>query len=870
MYLFKTLSQRIPEILSTFIFVFFMFPGIAVAHSEIIVVKMTPNGFEPNEITIDENTSLNFVNKDTVARWPASDLHPTHDVFPEFDPKKPIPPGEIWIFKPGKVGDWKFHDHERPHFKGVLHVIAENTATEMTLRTASTDQPQATSSAVKTSSGIAAALKSLVEKTMFYFFSGIARVFGVSLTETPATTLSATAITGAEFKKLPADEQLTYLETYAQSEGSEATWKFVRETYKGESGTQGSVHDLAHLSGQLFFQEKGFTGLSSCTVEFAFGCFHGFLDMAFKSDLSGLAQAETACRALGSGVSGPVASCIHGIGHGVASYFQTSKLNEVLQTCDKLSEAARHYCYDGVFMEFERNSNESFYKKDDPLYPCNTLEQKYAFACGRNQPQVLLQRFKKNFTEVAAICIGSQQTEFKTACVDALGFISAGQGKGEPTQIVGLCQSLKESAYVDQCLKAAAGEIIFQEMPQWFDKAPHVCGASTQTAQAVCFDYINRLMSEYGRLRPQSKGEDSNTYVRAQMRICLDQGGRDDCYEKVSRFFSDQFGLKQSLQLLQTNEDNPAVYARCHEVTHYLSRFAYEQNKSVPQTYALCDSTCHGGCYHGTLEAYLKEQQLSLGDDRIKEAFTTVCGSEKDYDNLLVYYECMHGLGHAGMFITEMEVPASLALCDALASIEHRERCYSGVFMENSSSSTSTDHPGKYVKAEDPMYPCNSLEEKYLKICYRYQSSHFALISKHQWRQVAQLCLQVPEPYRHDCFRTIGTNQVGFTQDTQLMKTNCELMPNEFKDTCFAGVIGSMSYRFVGEIGKMTAFCTSLAGGHQAFCFQNIGSSVADWSASSVAQADYCSQIPSASQQDWCKQGLASAHGRIGVNQVFN
>src|SRR3989344_143539 len=90
------------------------------AHSEVAVIEMVPDGFVPSEITIDVNSSVIFINKDKVARWPASNVHPTHDLYPEFDSRKNINPGESWAFKPKKTGEWKFHDHNFPHLRGVL------------------------------------------------------------------------------------------------------------------------------------------------------------------------------------------------------------------------------------------------------------------------------------------------------------------------------------------------------------------------------------------------------------------------------------------------------------------------------------------------------------------------------------------------------------------------------------------------------------------------------------------------------------------------------------------------------------------------------------------------------------------------------
>lgn len=86
-------------------------------------VEMTENGFNPERLTVKVGTTVTFINKDKAFRWPASDLHPTHTIYPEFDPKQPIEPGKKWSFTFNKSGDWNYHDHLSPLLTGKIIVI---------------------------------------------------------------------------------------------------------------------------------------------------------------------------------------------------------------------------------------------------------------------------------------------------------------------------------------------------------------------------------------------------------------------------------------------------------------------------------------------------------------------------------------------------------------------------------------------------------------------------------------------------------------------------------------------------------------------------------------------------------------------------
>ena len=87
-----------------------------------VSVTITDNGFEPETIQIEKGTEVIFKNIDNQPHWPASDLHPTHGIYPEFDPTQPIEPGKEWSFVFNKIGVWRYHDHLYPRNKGTITV----------------------------------------------------------------------------------------------------------------------------------------------------------------------------------------------------------------------------------------------------------------------------------------------------------------------------------------------------------------------------------------------------------------------------------------------------------------------------------------------------------------------------------------------------------------------------------------------------------------------------------------------------------------------------------------------------------------------------------------------------------------------------
>jgi len=87
-----------------------------------VTVTVNENGFSPNTITIKNHTQVVFKNIGTGSHWPASDIHPTHGIYPEFDPQRPVVAGDSWSFVFTRIGAWRMHDHLMPSHLGTITV----------------------------------------------------------------------------------------------------------------------------------------------------------------------------------------------------------------------------------------------------------------------------------------------------------------------------------------------------------------------------------------------------------------------------------------------------------------------------------------------------------------------------------------------------------------------------------------------------------------------------------------------------------------------------------------------------------------------------------------------------------------------------
>lgn len=94
----------------------------AIATPKTWTIEHTDNRFIPSEIKIKKGDTVTWTNRDSSQAWPASAVHPSHQVYPGFDALKSLSNGESYSFKFDRVGSWKYHNHLNPSVTGAVIV----------------------------------------------------------------------------------------------------------------------------------------------------------------------------------------------------------------------------------------------------------------------------------------------------------------------------------------------------------------------------------------------------------------------------------------------------------------------------------------------------------------------------------------------------------------------------------------------------------------------------------------------------------------------------------------------------------------------------------------------------------------------------
>lgn len=339
--------------------------------------------------------------------------------------------------------------------------------------------------------------------------------------------------------------------------------------------------------------------------------------------------------------------------------------------------------------------------------------------------------------------------------------------------------------------------------------------------------------------------------IASTMLACSEQGSRSSCYQDAAKDFLKFYSLREILGVFQANEAKPEFFMRCHQTAHFLGQERYHQLKDVKQVFVEATSACLGGVYHGTIEGYFIDNGILLDGehfDKAGPAAATVCAKPEDYEIPQHFIECLHGLGHAVMFITDDDLLEALKLCDNLDNQENRELCYSGALMQNFDERAVLDHPSKYVKADDLYYPCPILEKQYQNQCYSYG---VLVRTQSDVQKSIAVCAGVPSDYQLACFQTIGRDQTILTADVEDLKNRCDLFPTNFRRDCVAGVGYNLVVRFGLESSLAAQFC-SLGTTHQESCFASVFSALQKQTRNDQQLERFCRKIEDNEYRELC------------------
>ena len=348
-----------------------------------IVVTRTATGFVPSKITIHKGQAVVFVSTAEKEFWPASNFHPTHGVYPAFDPKRPLMSDESWRFVFDRVGVWNFHDHLSEHTTGTIIVLGRpGESSRECLSHAATSSPD-----------------------------DLAECWSVDITEA------------------------------LESKGLSAAFDMFATLYAHNPTFRGlSCHDAGHILGASAYKEYEDNHHAIDRPETAYcgyGFYHGFIETMLGDQ--GPAQYEKVrayCNALKTDtqLNNPSGACFHGIGHAALDSLpgdvwgdEAKMVRAAIDVCEQAVEGLpeRAQCSTGVYNALAVAESAHSYKLAfstvDPMKLCRSQKEAYQIGCYKEFGIGVIREKRFNRSETIAFIRSFKNAEAEAATL--LGYM---------------------------------------------------------------------------------------------------------------------------------------------------------------------------------------------------------------------------------------------------------------------------------------------------------------------------------------------------------------------------------------------------------------------------------------------------------------
>lgn len=419
-------------------------------------LKLTKDGFDPSNIVISKGDRVTWLNTDTRLHWPASNPHPVHTEYiskergcisSALDACHGLKKGESFSFTFEKIGIWGMHDHLFP----------------------------------------GDSMSIVVSKKTSFLTDWVSKFISKPATDSIPPTKE-------EFRKLDYGKRRNVMIDLAKKDPN-AAWKYLKAVAIGNGGVEIPVHEFAHSVGRELYKKYAFKGISMCTKEFAYGCYHGVTEQALLTKgKDSIPEIEKDCLKLYPAVEGEGKhprdpGCIHGMGHGLLTW-NNLDMRGSLSDCGAIAKAYQSFCWDGVFMEYSMSDTRTF-DTQHPWKFCTVLPQIYREKCASYIVNLYLKSNSADTKKLADMCIQAPDSKLRSLCSNRIGENIAQQKNGKLEYILTACKTIENQPARTDCFIGAAREVYFQNYPSRDAVAQEICDMVSEDQKARCNSYVD-------------------------------------------------------------------------------------------------------------------------------------------------------------------------------------------------------------------------------------------------------------------------------------------------------------------------------------------------------------------------------------------
>ncbi len=272
--------------------------------------------------------------------------------------------------------------------------------------------------------------------------------------------------------------------------GAVASHEKLKRMYRTDKDRR---HWHAHLLGQALYKTIGMPGIVNCDNAFGYGCFHGFVTLAITGHGPNIIQLldEVCIRSFGVDKQG----CQHGIGHGIAEFFGTGRLQYALDACKTLSWKGRlGGCQSGLLMAYHFpviNGRMTVRRTDDLYDPCSRINEKFQLACIHELTFWWSALFMKETVKMATLCDRFSDKNERRVCFWGIGQFTFRIFDYNVSDVVTACSVMPEPE--DEALCRAGAR--FLQIDDQKSLGIDIC-AGLGNVKNICYQYTD-LISFY-------------------------------------------------------------------------------------------------------------------------------------------------------------------------------------------------------------------------------------------------------------------------------------------------------------------------------------------------------------------------------------
>lgn len=300
--------------------------------------------------------------------------------------------------------------------------------------------------------------------------------------------------------------------------------------------------------------------------------------------------------------------------------------------------------------------------------------------------------------------------------------------------------------------------------------------------------------------------------------------GDQRCYEQALGNITFYDGPKAAFRVFDQMMRNDAQFlSGCHRTAHTIGSAAlarYEGN--VAEAFVRGSSSCASGYYHGILE-----HSFAQADARTVPELGVVarrlCADPQVRNQAFLAFQCLHGLGHGLMIRSGYNLPFSLSVCDRLETGWDQRSCHGGAFMENISSSYGIR--SEWLRDDDLIYPCRTIEEHQKEGCYLIVTSRILEANGYDWDDAARVCRTSDPDWIDTCFQSFGRDAAGVTLFRAGKAARLCLIADEQAPECFYGAARAIANNHA-DAASAAQVCERAPTTSKPRCYEGIGTYV--------------------------------------------